>query len=107
VDKAGPGSPDFVGGDRGPHSAPAKGDAPLHLPAGDRLGQGNDEIGKIIIGPRLPIAKINHVISRLPQTIEQIFLQGKAPVVGRDPDHPPTGRRRSAHWANVLIRHIL
>ena len=48
VDQRRPNTPDFIGADRGSHTAAANGEAALNLPRDNRLGERHDKIGVII-----------------------------------------------------------
>ena len=100
VNQAGPDPRHLVGGDRRPNAASTDGHAAIDLSAGDRAGQGHDEIRVVIVRLRLPVAEIDDFMAGGAEHRGEIFLQLVTAVVGGDAD---ALRRcgRVCHWKCV------
>jgi hypothetical protein len=67
MDKPGTHTGNFVRGDSRSNAAAAERNAPLNLPRGDGLGQGDDEVWVVIPGVELVRAEIHDFVPRVTQ----------------------------------------
>src|ERR1700722_13255953 len=74
ANQAGVNSRNLVGADTGADTASADRDTALHLAGGYCSTEGDDEIGIVVGGRQAVRSEIDDLMSRRPQTTNQIFL---------------------------------
>src|SRR3974377_1391902 len=81
VDQTGADTVDLVGAHRRPDRAAADRKAAIHFPRYHRSGQGNDEVGIVVVGAQRVSAEINDLVARRAEWRNQPLLKTKSAVI--------------------------